>query len=152
MTDRPYGAANSALRTDILITARTWLTTPYQHQTSCRGAGCDCLGFLRGVWRDIYGDEPEEIPAYTADWAEPSRQERLRDAAQRNLIALPMNTAQSGDVLLFRMRSGHPAKHLGILSSTDHIIHAYTGHGVVETALGDAWRRRIAYAFAFPKL
>ena len=31
------------------------------------GAGCDCLGLLRGVWRSLYGDEPA-VPNYRADW------------------------------------------------------------------------------------
>ena len=34
-----------------LAEARRWIGTPYQHQASVLGAGCDCLGVLRGVWR-----------------------------------------------------------------------------------------------------
>ena len=52
--------------------ARRWIGTPYLHQASVRGAGCDCLGLLRGVWRAVYGSEPEAVPAYTADWSEPA--------------------------------------------------------------------------------
>src|SRR5690606_25246620 len=51
--------------------AREWVGTPYRHQASAKGAGTDCLGLLRGVWREIYGAEPEPVPAYTADWSEP---------------------------------------------------------------------------------
>ncbi|MDG1118150.1 MAG: peptidase, partial [Flavimaricola sp.] len=29
---------------DVVATARGWIGTPYLHQASCRGAGCDCLG------------------------------------------------------------------------------------------------------------
>ena len=50
--------------------ARGWIGTPYVHQASVRGAGCDCLGLLRGVWREVIGAEPETPPAYTPDWAE----------------------------------------------------------------------------------
>ena len=32
----------------IVAAARTWIGTPYEHQASCRGAGTDCLGLLRG--------------------------------------------------------------------------------------------------------
>jgi NlpC/P60 family putative phage cell wall peptidase len=39
---------------------------------SLRGIGCDCLGLLRGVWRAVYGKEPEAVPAYSSDWAEAS--------------------------------------------------------------------------------
>ena len=54
--------------------ARLWIGTPYLHQASVRGAGTDCLGLLRGVWRTMHGEEPEPVRAYTADWAEPSWQ------------------------------------------------------------------------------
>ena len=46
----------------IVREARTWLGTPYLHQASVRGAGCDCLGLVRGVWRALYGREPEAVP------------------------------------------------------------------------------------------
>ena len=46
----------------ILTEARSWIGTPYQHQASAKGAGCDCLGLVRGVWRALWGDEPEIAP------------------------------------------------------------------------------------------
>ena len=48
--------------------ARGWLGTPYHHQASVKGVGCDCLGLIRGVWRELCGPEPEAMPAYTRDW------------------------------------------------------------------------------------
>jgi NlpC/P60 family putative phage cell wall peptidase len=54
-----------------------------------------------------------------------------------------------GDVLLFRMRAGAVAKHLGIMTTSAGFVHAYSGHGVVESALTQPWRRRIAAAFSF---
>ena len=42
-------------RSDIVDAARLWLGTPYRHQMAMRGAGTDCLGLLRGVWRDVFG-------------------------------------------------------------------------------------------------
>ena len=33
----------------IVMAARGWIGTPYVHQASCRGAGADCLGLIRGV-------------------------------------------------------------------------------------------------------
>lgn len=138
----------------IIAEARLWLGTPYLHQASLRGAGTDCLGLLRGVWRTVFGDEPESVPAYTADWAEPSRQEVLLEAAHRRLVPRQIDAAQVGDVLLFRMREGSIAKHLGLQSEVgDHprFIHAYTGYGVIESSLSMPWQRRIAARFAFPE-
>jgi NlpC/P60 family putative phage cell wall peptidase len=133
--------------------ARRWVGTPYLHQASCRGAGTDCLGLLRGVWRELYGSEPEAVPAYTADWSEPAGEERLHDAALRHMALRPRGSAQSGDVLLFRMRRGGVAKHLGIaaqIGAVPTFIHAYTGHGVVESPLAKPWQRRIVARFVFP--
>lgn len=138
---------------DIVERARAWLGTPYLHQASCKGAGTDCLGLLRGIWREIYGAEPRVIPPYTPDWAEPEGREELLQAAGIFLQPCALGDEAAGDVLVFRMRPGSVAKHLGLAAAVGEIptfIHAYTGHGVVESALTDPWRRKIAARFRFP--
>jgi NlpC/P60 family putative phage cell wall peptidase len=133
--------------------ARSWIGTPYRHQGSRRGAGADCLGLVRGVWRELLGSEPVPVPPYTPDWSEARREEELWAAARRHLDPLEIEAAGPGDVLLFRMRSGSVAKHLGILSeggAAPRFIHAYSGHGVVESSLTGPWRRRVVAAFGFP--
>lgn len=134
--------------------ARGWIGTPYCHQASARGAGTDCLGLLRGVWRELYGAEPEPVPAYTRDWSEPEGDERLWGAARRHLVECPAGQPmRPGEVLLFRMRAGAVAKHLGIAAErggSPTFIHAYSGHFVVESALSAPWARRIVARFAFP--
>ncbi len=137
-------------RSDIVRAARDWIGTPYQHQASVKGVGTDCLGLLRGVWRSEFGEEPETPPPYTPDWAEAKGEETLLAAARRALIEIPIGDAYKGDVLLFRMGIGAPAKHCAIMSYHERIIHAYWGHAVVETRLVPWWRRRIAAAFTFP--
>ncbi len=137
----------------VVLTARAWIGTPYRHQASVQGAGADCLGLLRGVWREVYGPEPEPVPAYTQDWSEPSGREDLMAAAERWLVPKPIDDEAAGDVLLFRMRAGAVAKHLGIAVQVGAIptfIHAYSGHQVLETALSAPWARRIVARFAFP--
>ncbi len=137
----------------IVEEARRWIGTPYTHQASVRGAGCDCLGLIRGVWRSLYVTEPEVIPNYTADWGEPQEEELLLNAASRHLNRKhPVTAMEDGDVLLFRMRADGIAKHLGILSRSGdapQFIHAYSGHGVVESPLSGPWLRRLAARFAF---
>lgn len=136
----------------IVVAARGWLGTPYVHQASVRGVGCDCLGLLRGVWREVCGVEPEAIPAYTRDWSEASGHEALRAAAERWLRPARDRLAP-GDVLLFRMREGAVAKHLGIAAGGAEaltVIHGYTGHGVVESPLSTAWARRVVARYRFP--
>ncbi|WP_120500967.1 NlpC/P60 family protein [Roseovarius sp. EL26] len=138
----------------VVRTARGWIGTPYRHQASCKGAGTDCLGLLRGVWREVLGEEPESVPAYTMDWAEPTRDEILWRTAARHLRRAPLDDEQPGDVLLFRMRTGAVAKHLGISGQVRpraSFIHAYSGHAVVESPLSTPWRRRIVARFRFPE-
>lgn len=144
----------SALGDRVVAAARGWIGTPYRHQAACRGAGTDCLGLLRGVWREVLGAEPEAAPPYSMDWSEPGRDEVLWRAAARHLRAKPRAAAAPGDVLLFRMRAGAVAKHLGIAAQVGAqatFIHAYSGHAVVESPLSAPWRRRIAARFAFPE-
>ncbi len=136
----------------IVAEARAWVGTPYVHQASRRGAGTDCLGLVRGVWRAVLGAEPAEPPRYTPDWGEARGQELLLAAASRWLA--PAREAAPGDVLLFRMREGGVAKHLGIataVGATPQFVHAYSGHAVVENALSAPWARRVTARFAFPQ-
>lgn len=139
-------------RSEIVAAARRWIGTPYRHQASTRGVGTDCLGLLRGVWREQVGHEPEIAPPYSPDWAEILGEETLLMAARRHLVERDVGGAEAGDILLFRMSAGCPAKHCAILSPSDRIIHAYWGRSVVETRLSDWWQRRIAAAFSFPYL
>jgi NlpC/P60 family putative phage cell wall peptidase len=140
----------------IVKAARSWIGTPYQHQASQFGVGCDCLGLVRGVWRECIGAEPETAPPYSPDWAEMTGTETFMEAARRNLKEKPIGDAQMGDVILFRMGLGAPAKHAAIVSQTHDlgvakIIHAYWGRAVVETHMSPWWERRIAAVFAFPE-
>lgn len=138
---------------DVVAEARRWIGTPYVHQAACLGAGTDCLGLLRGVWLALVGPEPEGVPAYSQDWAEPSHAEVLLDAATRWLMPKPGMPAAPGDVILFRMREGCIAKHLGIqaeIGAHASFVHAYSGHTVVESPLSAPWTRRIAARFTFP--
>ncbi len=140
-------------RGPIILEARSWIGTPYLHQASVKGAGADCLGLVRGIWRALHSGEPEVIPAYTADWAEPAKDEALWRAARRWLHEHDRADERVGDVLLFRMARGVVAKHLGVQTSLGEarsFIHAYSGHGVVETRLSLPWQTRVVARFSFP--
>jgi NlpC/P60 family putative phage cell wall peptidase len=137
-------------RQEIVAETRTWLGTPYRHQASLKGIGCDCLGLVRGVWRAVIGDEPERAPPYAPDWAEAASGEPLADAAARHLMAIDRDAFGAGDVLLFRWRNNLAAKHAAIVTAPDLMVHAHDGAAVTEVALAPWWRRRLAYAFRFP--
>lgn len=152
MTAAPLAEAGD----EVVRIARTWIGTPYRHQACLKGGGADCLGLVRGVWRELYGAEPEAPPPYSRNWCEVSRDEALWRAAARWLV--PATGEGRGDVLLFRMADDAPAKHLAIRGEVadggtgDHgsIIHAYSGRSVIEAPFTASWRRRVVAAFRFP--
>ncbi|MEP0320605.1 NlpC/P60 family protein [Bauldia litoralis] len=137
-------------RAAIVAEAMSWIGTPYRHQASLKGVGCDCLGLVRGVWRALHGAEPEPMVAYTPDWAEARGAETLAAAAARHLTPVAIDTAREGDVVLFRWRASLPAKHAAILISADRMVHAHQGAAVATASFTPWWRRRAAFAFAFP--
>ena len=139
-------------RAEIVAAARGWIGTPYQHQASLEGVGCDCLGLVRGVWRACVGEEPEAVPAYAPDWAEACGQERLQLAGQRHFLPADAAHIRPGDVLLFRWRAHVPAKHLAIATCVEAMVHAHDGACVAEVAISGWWRRHLACAFCFPGL
>lgn len=152
----------SITRAIIVAETRSWIGTPYRHQASLKGVGCDCLGLVRGVWRAVVGDEPERAPPYAPDWAEAALGEPLAEAAARHLVAVELTPSHPspasgggmgwgpGDVLLFRWRSHLAAKHAAIVTGSGVMVHAHDGAAVAEVAIAPWWRRRIAYAFRFP--
>ncbi|MDR6633767.1 NlpC/P60 family putative phage cell wall peptidase [Phyllobacterium sp. 1468] len=135
---------------EVLSEAWRWIGTPYRHGGSRCTVGCDCLGLVRGIWRALYGQEPQLVPVYSMDWAESSTADPLLDAARLHMTEKTVNGAEPGDLLVFRWRDGVAAKHLGILADQGRFIHAYEGHSVVGSALVPQWRKRIAGVFAFP--
>jgi len=136
---------------DVVAAARRFLGTPYRHQASLAGAGCDCLGLLRGVWWALYGAEPMAVPAYRADMRDPTNAGALQRAAERLLVA-EGGPLGAGQVVLFRLDGMIEAKHCGILVGPERFIHAQERLGVVEANLTEAWMRRVSGRFRFPPL
>jgi NlpC/P60 family putative phage cell wall peptidase len=120
------------------------------HQASVKGAGCDCLGLLRGIWRDLRGEEPEDMPPYSPDWAEATRCETLYMALKRHLSEIDRASLVPGDIALFRMSARGPAKHCGIVAERYGaltLIHTWQNRRVTEEAFTALWRGKLAFAF-----
>lgn len=140
-------------RDDIVALARSWVGTPYHHQASVRGAGCDCLGVVRGVYCELLGVELSQVPPYSRDWAEARREETLLVGAATYLEPVtPAKAADAGDVVVFRLTRHAMAKHAAILTTPDTMVHAQEKVGCVEVHLGSWWRRHIVGAFRFPEV
>lgn len=134
----------------VIAAARSWLGTPYHDQASLKGVGCDCLGLARGVWREVVGPEPFQMPPYSRDWGEIGASEVLAEGARRMMLEVAPTAAGAGTLLLFRIMPRAIAKHVGLLTGPDSFLHAYERLGVIEEVLTPSWRRRIAFAFLFP--
>ncbi len=145
-------SGHDAVRLLVVRIARQWIGTPYHHQASAKGIGTDCLGLVRGVWRELYGCEAEVPPAYSRDWAEASGIETMLLAASRHLISIRPEQLAAGDVVVFRIKPQMVAKHLGLMTSAATMIHAMEGVPVSEVAVTSWWRRRIAAGFQFPEI
>jgi NlpC/P60 family putative phage cell wall peptidase len=106
---------------------------------------------VRGVWRALYGDEPEAPGVYAPDWAEVFCGDPMLEAASRHMNRRASPVPMPGDLVVFRWRVGLAAKHLGIMAHENRFIHAYQGHSVMASALVPQWRNRIAGIFIFPE-
>ena len=128
-----------------------WIGTPYRHQASLKGVGCDCLGLVRGVWRAVIGEEPEPAPPYAPDWAEATAEESLAGRPRGISSRSPSAHFAPGDVLLFRWRANLAAKHAAIVTAPTLMVHAHDGAAVARSRLrrgGDgAW----LVLFSFPE-
>ncbi|WP_093360807.1 NlpC/P60 family protein [Tropicimonas isoalkanivorans] len=144
--------ATSADPDRVIAVSRSWLGTPYHDQASVKGAGCDCLGLARGVWREVVGPEPFPMPPYSRDWGETGSVEVLAEGARSMMPEIAPAEAGPGALVLFRMRPQAISKHVGILTGSSTFIHSYERLGVIEQPLSPSWQRRIAFAFLFPRM
>ena len=135
---------------DVVTAARRWLGTPYRHLSARRGAGCDCLGLICGVWREL-GGETIELPAYRADWRDTRHADELLALAERRLIRAS-GRPQAGQVVLFEIGRAMVPRHCGIAVDEHGFIHAQEGRGVVLSYLTPGWRKRVAATFDFPDM
>ena len=136
----------------IIAVAREWIGTPYHHQASLKGVGCDCIGLVRGIWRELYGFEAEPVPAYSRDWGDTTGDEDLLAAGDRNLQRILVDELAPGDVFAIRWKTARSAKHVAIFANDNRFIHAYEKRGVVEVTLTPQWRAMIVGAWRFSSL
>lgn len=136
---------------EIIQEAREWIGTPYHHQASVKGVGCDCIGLVRGIFRELYHYEVAENINYSSDWGDSNGNEDIINAGFKYMDAVPLEEMAPGDMVAVRWAKKRVAKHVMILSGNGKAIHAYNNAPVTEIHLNDWWRRRIVYAFRFPQ-
>ena len=90
----------------IIALARDWLGTPYHHQASLRGVGTDCVGLIRGIYRELLrqrGRSNACLHPRLGGRQRPRDAHRSRAPSPRSRS--PRFDAKPGDVLVFRWRA-----------------------------------------------
>ncbi len=133
----------------VVAEARKWIGTPYKHQHSTMDHGCDCLGLVRGIWRNVVGSEPRPVPSYSSRWDEVDKTEILLNTVKD--LFDETDVPQTGDVLVFRTRRGVVAKHCAIMTEHNRMVHSYNNIGVMECYIVPWWKSRLVYSGQFPR-
>lgn len=134
-----------------VLIARSWLGTPYQHQASLKGVGADCLGLIRGIYREMYQVEPPELINYSGDWGDSNNVESMLQVAEQYLTPVELDEVGLGHVVLMRWKRGRVAKHAMLMTGPSTAIHAYNRSPITEINLNRWWLDKIVYAFTWPE-
>lgn len=138
----------------IIDEARSWLDTPFQHQSHRKGLGCDCGGLIGGICIGaglFPADWWETSFASHSGYARTPSNGTLEAICHLFMRRIPLAEAKPADVLLMRFKQ--EPQHLAILVPYRYggleMIHAYSRAGkVVGHRFADVWRARVVEAFA----
>lgn len=138
-------------REDIIAEAREWIGIPWQHQASLKGIACDCVGLVRGVYRELTGMDFDVPVNYPATWHLFKSEPWLYNECKKYASEIPIEDARCGDLLLFSFRERFVSHHIAILTNAGTIIHSYMDVGkVVETRYDEQWKGYTRHAFQYP--
>lgn len=135
-----------AQRERIVAAARRYVGTPFRHMGRSEH-GVDCVGLLI-VAAKASGFLPRDYE--TRNYSRVVNPDVLAADLAQFLRPLPADAApRPADVALFCVAGS--AQHVGLVTATlpePRILHAYEPVGaVVEHAMGEIWRRRLARLF-----
>jgi NlpC/P60 family putative phage cell wall peptidase len=136
-------------RAQIIAEAREWLGTPWKHQASLKGVGCDCIGLIRGVARAVGLDDPFTSGSARRYFGygripDPSL---LLDACRDYLDP---GRGELGDILVLRFE--REPQHFAIVSCLKprRMIHAYAqARKAVENGIDHVWLSRVVRTYSF---
>lgn len=143
-------------RQAIIKEARRWIGTPFRHQASLRGIGCDCAGLIKGVGmaRNLVSLDENEWRAVSSYGRQP-RPDRMGAVLKRFLVQIEPGDALAGDIVWMEWRKGLPM-HLALLSefnSRPTIIHAFSDFSaVVEHGYNKEWSDKAMAWWRYPGL
>ena len=143
--------------TQIVKQARTWMDTPFHHQARLKNVGCDCLGLVMGVAKELglkdkFGDDfyKHDIKDYSMA---PDTKFSI-ETLERVLHIVSVESVRPGDLAMFKILSN--PQHLAFITDFQGgigMIHCDNSiKKVVEHRLDSRWRSRLFRAFRFSNL
>lgn len=125
--------APNKLQEILILEAKQWLGTPYMENSSVKGHGADCAGFLIGVFKNC---------GISYNFREIGLEQSLK------LFFKTSKNLKCGDILIFKS-TDNELKHLGILTEEAKFIHAHWNAGIVENTFGNWFKSRLIAAYEF---
>lgn len=136
----------SAKNLEIVRAAREWIGTPFHFGSATKHVGCDCIGLLVGVLRELDTSWLTIQTEYALDSSVCLCGDYLQHSLNDVLRRKNDFEEGMGDILLFRFNSRFASQHVGIQSGTEvsgQFIHACATNGVSEVYLNESWKSRI---------
>ena len=151
LTSRMLVDSHREQRLEVVAEARTWKDTPFRHQGSRKGFGCDCIGFLQRIAtdmslcrEDLWGPKAQAFFGYS-ELPDPNK---FETALNIFLDEISLKDILYADIILFKSRQN--PTHLGLVTD-EGMIHAYLKNKkVVEHGLNEMWFRHIKTVYRFP--
>jgi len=126
-------------RADLVLTAYTFLGTPFHHQGRLPGVGLDCAGVVVCALKRLGYPVADQ-----AGYGRIPSQGIFTSAIANHCDSIQQDQVQPGDLMMFAFRA--EPQHVAIISATNPImlIHAYQDVGrVVENGLDAIWQSRL---------
>lgn len=148
----------------VIEAARSWVGTKFQHQGRVKTiqskidnnhidniGGTDCLGLIIGVAKELNLKNKTGIPIFmldNANYAVFVQSNELYEKISEHLYEVSIMEMKPADIICFKIQNY--IKHVAIFSYKNNIIHVTEETGkVVEHALTDYWKKKIAAVFRF---
>jgi cell wall-associated NlpC family hydrolase len=124
----------------IVHAAKLWLGTPFHLQGRVRNIGCDCLGLLMGIAKELNIKTTDGTPLVNFDRSD---YHIIHDGKilEDQLDKLLEQTDQIEEGSLLLLEYDKNPQHLAIASSENSMIHAHIKHRKVVEHSIDVWIR-----------
>ena len=141
---------------------RTWIGTKFHHQGRLKKnqnfeGGCDCLGLLIGVIKELSLDKKisqniDEIDE--KNYQRIIKTQILEENMKKYFKKKSINSMEVGDIALFQFKNSENPHHIGIINQMNDkftLIHAFLSvNEVVEHILDEYWKESIHSLYEIP--